>query len=108
MPWSGVCRWCVWCTKTCIPHLALICPGELQVLVTKEVAEEIGGLKDLVSTGTSVLIEGHLVATPPGTKQVRQLDFSSCLPSPQPIAGASRATWTLIPRDSTSVSPSSP
>ena len=43
--------------------------GDLQVLVTKEVAEAFGGLKDLVSTGTSVLIEGHLVATPPGTKQ---------------------------------------
>lgn len=45
--------------------------GALQVLVTKEVAEEIGGLKDLVPTGTSVLIEGHLEETPPGTKQVR-------------------------------------
>ena len=39
--------------------------------MTKEVAEEIGGLKDLVPTGTSVLIEGHLVETPAGTKQVR-------------------------------------
>lgn len=50
------------------PHLTRCA---VQVLVTKEVAEEIGGLKDLVPTGTSVLIEGHLVETPAGTKQVR-------------------------------------
>jgi asparaginyl-tRNA synthetase len=39
-------------------------------MVTKEVAEEIGGLKKLTSTGTSVLIEGALAKTPEGTKQV--------------------------------------
>ena len=61
-------------------QLALICFARMQVLVTKEVAEEIGGLKDLVPTGTSVLIEGHLVATPPGTKQVCYPGRSSCLP----------------------------
>jgi asparaginyl-tRNA synthetase len=41
-------------------------------MVTKEVAEEVGGLKKLVPTGTCVLIEGTLAETPPGTKQVRR------------------------------------
>jgi asparaginyl-tRNA synthetase len=39
-------------------------------MVTKEVAEAFGGLKALVATGTSILVEGHLEATPEGTKQV--------------------------------------
>lgn len=39
-------------------------------MVTKEVAEEIGGLKNLVPTGTSVLIEGELTQPPEGVKQV--------------------------------------
>ena len=38
--------------------------------MTTEVAEEVGGLKNLVPTGTSVLIEGVLAETPEGTKQV--------------------------------------
>jgi hypothetical protein len=42
----------------------------LQVMVTKEVAESVGGLKELVPAGTSVLIEGELTRTPEGTKQV--------------------------------------
>lgn len=42
----------------------------LQIMVTKEVAESVGGLKKLVPTGTSVLIEGTLAQTPEGTKQV--------------------------------------
>eukprot|EP00198_Chlamydomonas_reinhardtii_P003924 XP_001693260.1 predicted protein [Chlamydomonas reinhardtii] len=41
----------------------------LQVMVSKEV----GGLKTLVPTGTSVLVEGHLEATPEGTKQAVEL-----------------------------------
>ncbi|KAG2442354.1 hypothetical protein HXX76_002440 [Chlamydomonas incerta] len=45
----------------------------LQVMVPKEVAEEVGGLKALVPTGTSVLVEGHLEATPEGTKQAVEL-----------------------------------
>ncbi|GFR40681.1 hypothetical protein Agub_g1272 [Astrephomene gubernaculifera] len=45
----------------------------LQVMVPKEVAEEFGGLKTLVPTGTSVLIEGRLEATPEGTKQAVEL-----------------------------------
>lgn len=40
-------------------------------MVTKEVAEEVGGLKKLVATDTCVLIEGMLAETPEGTKQVR-------------------------------------
>lgn len=43
------------------------------MLVKKEVVEgsaAISGLKDVTSTGTSVLIEGHLKKTPEGTKQV--------------------------------------
>ena len=42
-------------------------------MVTKEVAEAIGGLKKLTPTGTSVLIEGTLAQTPEGTKQVRDM-----------------------------------
>ncbi|KAJ9504769.1 hypothetical protein QJQ45_007860 [Haematococcus lacustris] len=44
------------------------------VMVTKEVAEAVGGLKHLVMTGTSVLVEGELSATPEGTKQVQPQD----------------------------------
>ena len=40
-------------------------------MVTKEVAEAVGGLKAITSTGTSVLVEGELTETPPGTKQAR-------------------------------------
>ena len=40
-------------------------------MLTKEVAEAMGTtLSKLVATGTSVLVEGELVATPEGTKQV--------------------------------------
>jgi hypothetical protein len=42
----------------------------MQAMVTKELAEEVGGLKKLVSTGTAVLVEGELTETPEGTKQV--------------------------------------
>lgn len=45
----------------------------LQVLVKKEVvdgSDAVGGLKDVTSTGTCVLIEGALKKTPEGTKQV--------------------------------------
>ena len=39
-------------------------------MVTKEVAESVGGLKALTPTGTCVLVEGELTPTPEGTKQV--------------------------------------
>lgn len=43
----------------------------LKVMLTKEVAEAMGTtLSKLVATGTSVLVEGELAATPEGTKQV--------------------------------------
>ena len=42
-------------------------------MVTKEVAAAVGGLKDLVPTGTSVLIEGVLTEAPAKAKQVRHL-----------------------------------
>ena len=42
-------------------------------MVDKAVAEESGGLKRLVPTGTSVLIEGTLSETPEGTKQPVEL-----------------------------------
>ncbi len=41
-------------------------------MVTREVAAAAGGLKALISTGTSVLVEGELTETPPGTKQARR------------------------------------
>ena len=51
--------------------------------MTKEVAEASeaakNGLKDLTSTGTSVLVEGQLSKTPPGTKQVRAEHPRICL-----------------------------
>lgn len=46
----------------------------LQVLVKTEVvdaSDALSSLKDVTSTGTCVLIEGQLVKTPEGTKQVR-------------------------------------
>lgn len=46
--------------------------------MTKEVAEAVGGLKNLVPTGTSVLVEGELTATPEGTKQVGQARTHPC------------------------------
>eukprot|EP00798_Chlamydomonas_sp_ICE-L_P002360 gene2360-8668_t len=49
------------------------CFDSIQVMVTKEVAEAVGGLGKLVPTGTSVLIEGVLEATPEGTKQAVEL-----------------------------------
>ncbi len=54
------------CTRNAVPH------PMTQVMVTKEVAEASGGaLNKLTATGTSVLIEGELAATPEGTKQAR-------------------------------------
>jgi hypothetical protein len=45
------------------------CFANLQVMVDKEVAAEVGGLKGLVPTATCVLVEGELKQTPEGTKQ---------------------------------------
>lgn len=45
------------------------CFANLQVMVDKEVAAEVGGLGALTPTSTCVLIEGVLAETPPGTKQ---------------------------------------
>ena len=44
--------------------------GLCQAVVPAEVAEAVGGLKELTPSGTSVLLEGQLAETPPGTKQV--------------------------------------
>ncbi len=66
-----------------------------QVMVTREVAAAAGGLKALISTGTSVLVEGELTETPPGTKQARRpprrrrarqagLPAWRCCPAPAP------------------------
>lgn len=60
-------------------------------MVTKEVAEAVGGLKSLVSTGTSVLIEGVLSETPEGTKQVGGSEpamLCLCLESEPPGSGS--------------------
>ena len=45
------------------------CFGNIQVMVDKEVGDAIGGLKELTSTATCVLVEGQLAQTPEGTKQ---------------------------------------
>jgi asparaginyl-tRNA synthetase len=45
------------------------CFDNIQVMVDKEVAAEVGGLKEIVATSTCVLIEGVLAQTPEGTKQ---------------------------------------
>ena len=42
----------------------------MQVYVSTEVASEVGGLKALTSTGTSILVQGTLQRTPQGTLQV--------------------------------------
>ena len=53
------------------------CFANLQVMVDKEVAEDINTtLKVLVPTSTCVLIEGVLSETPPGTKQKVKLLFN--------------------------------
>lgn len=53
------------------------CFANLQVMVDKDVAEEVGGLKAMTPTSTCVLIEGVLAETPEGTKQkVRNIDFN--------------------------------
>lgn len=47
--------------------------NSMQVLVKKEVvdaSDSLSSLKDVTSTGTCVLVEGQLVKTPEGTKQV--------------------------------------
>jgi asparaginyl-tRNA synthetase len=49
------------------------CFDALQCMVDKDVAEAVGGLKILVPTGTCVLLEGELAATPEGTKQAVEL-----------------------------------
>ena len=46
-----------------------------QVYVSKEVAASVGGFGALTSSGTSVLVQGLLRETPPGTMQV-------CCPTP--------------------------
>ena len=42
----------------------------VQVFVSTEVAAEVGGLKAMTSTGTSILVQGTLRRTPEGTLQV--------------------------------------
>lgn len=52
------------------------CFANLQVMVDKDVAEDVGGLKAMTPTSTCVLIEGVLAETPEGTKQkVRNVNF---------------------------------
>ena len=46
--------------------------------MTKEVAAAVGGLKDLVPTGTSVLIEGELTEAPAKAKQVPAQLLNKC------------------------------
>jgi len=45
------------------------CFSSMQVMVDKEVGDEVGGLKEITPTATCVLIEGQLAQTPEGTKQ---------------------------------------
>lgn len=45
------------------------CFANMQVMVDKEVGDEVGGLKEVTPTATCVLIEGELAKTPEGTKQ---------------------------------------
>ncbi|KAF5841787.1 hypothetical protein DUNSADRAFT_11103 [Dunaliella salina] len=52
------------------------CFESIQVMMSKEVAEQVGGLKQLTPTGTSVLVEGELTPTPEGTKQAEELKAS--------------------------------
>lgn len=52
-----------------------------QVYVSKEVAASVGGFGALTSSGTSVLVQGLLRETPPGTMQV-------CCPTPHCCSAA--------------------
>ena len=45
------------------------CFANMQVMVDKEVGDAVGGLKEMTSTATCVLVEGQLAETPEGTKQ---------------------------------------
>jgi len=45
------------------------CFANMQVMVDKEVGQTVGGLKEMTTTATCVLVEGELKATPEGTKQ---------------------------------------
>lgn len=45
------------------------CFANMQIMVDKEVGDQVGGLKELTPTATCVLIEGQLTQTPEGTKQ---------------------------------------
>jgi len=68
------------------------CFESIQVMMSKEVADQVGGLKLLTPTGTSVLVEGELTPTPEGTKQAvelkatRVLHVGECEASTYPIA----------------------
>lgn len=45
------------------------CAGNLQVMIDESIAEDVGGLKSLTNTATSILVEGNLVECPPGKEQ---------------------------------------
>lgn len=63
-----MCFWCIAADK--MQSVLLI----VQVYVSKEVAAASGGFGALTSSGTSILVQGLLRETPPGTLQV----CSSC------------------------------
>ncbi|KAK9861825.1 hypothetical protein WJX84_011032 [Apatococcus fuscideae] len=60
----------------------------LQVMVTKEIAEAHGGLKSLVSTGTSILVKGTVEKPPEGAKQTVELKAIEILHLGQVVAGS--------------------
>lgn len=107
-PLEHACAWCGCCAGATrlLTHIGMLWRSlrvHVQVMVPKGVAEEIGGLKVLTPTGTSVLIEGTLDATPEGTKQVRIAPMRpmcmQCVtqvcekPSPSSTAVARQGGW---------------
>ena len=54
------------------------CFSNLQIMVEKEVGDEMGGLKEMVATATCVLVEGKLAETPEGTKQKVRIRLLKC------------------------------
>lgn len=54
-------------------------PG-LQVMVFQTLADKHGGLKKFSPTGTSVMVQGEIKATPEGVKQVPACTARPCMP----------------------------
>jgi len=70
------------------------CAGNLQVMIDEPIAEEVGGLKSLTNTATSLLVEGNLVECPPGKEQkVREREKEKLLFVDTSYHSSSNSWW---------------